>query len=309
MSHPPTQTEIRTLLADAGLRPEKRYGQHFLIDGNLMRLLVEAADLAPTDTVLEVGPGVGNLTEMLLSRAGAVVAVEVDPRIAAVAREHLTGPANLDLLVADILADKHHLAPAVLETLARRQAALGGPLKLVANLPYAAATPLVAELVLADPPPERLVFTVQEEVADRLAAAPGTREYGPVGVLVQAVAQVEMLRRLAPSVFWPRPRVWSSMVRIRPRRDLRRRIKDLAVFRRVLEGLFIHRRKRAARSLALADKGTVPFSVPFAPASPEAWAARLSAAGLDPDARGETYSVDGIIRLANAITEMLNDEC
>jgi 16S rRNA (adenine1518-N6/adenine1519-N6)-dimethyltransferase len=293
MSHPPTQTEIRQLLAQAGLRPQKRYGQHFLVDGNLMRLLVAEAELRASDTVLEVGPGVGNLTELLLQSAGHVVAAEIDPRVAAIARQRLAAAANLDLLVTDILADKHTVAPSVLDLVRRSMQTLGGAMKLVANLPYQAATPLVAELVQADPAPERLVFTVQEEVAARLAAAPGTADYGPAGVLVQALAEVEILRRLGPSVFWPRPKVWSAMVRIRPSRARRARIADLAAFRHTLEGLFGHRRKRAARSLALADP---------AGASPQAWAERLRAAGLDPEARGEAYSVDEIVHLANSLT-------
>jgi 16S rRNA (adenine1518-N6/adenine1519-N6)-dimethyltransferase len=292
MSHPLTQTEIRAIFAEAGLRPDKRYGQHFLVDGNLMRLLVAEADLTDTDTVLEVGPGVGNLTELLVESAGWVVAVEVDPRMAAIVRERLAGATSLDLLQADILADKHTIAPAALDALCRRVRALRGQMKLVANLPYQAATPLLAELVLAEPPPERLVFTVQEEVAQRLAAEPGTREYGPVGVLIQALAEVEILRRLAPSVFWPRPKVWSSMVRVRPSDARRRRIADIAVLRRTIEGLFIHRRKRAARSLALADR---------AGASPQQWVERLTAASLDAEARGETYTVEEIVRLANSL--------
>jgi 16S rRNA (adenine1518-N6/adenine1519-N6)-dimethyltransferase len=140
--------------------------------------------------------------------------------------------------------------------------------------------------------PERLVFTVQKEVADRLAAAPATRDYGPVGVIVQALAEVQVLRRLAPSVFWPRPRVRSAMVRILPSAERRQRIADLAAFRATIEGLFGHRRKQAARSLALS---------PTLGGTPEHWAERLRAVGLDPAARGETYSVQDIIRLANAI--------
>jgi 16S rRNA (adenine1518-N6/adenine1519-N6)-dimethyltransferase len=292
MSHPPTQTEIRAMLLETGLHPHKRYGQHFLIDGNLMRMLVEAAELAPSDTVLEVGPGVGNLTELLVEGAGWVVAVEVDPEIASLARGRLAGSENLDLLVADILAAKRTLAPEAMDLIKKRQRRLGGDFKLVANLPYSAATPLVAELLVADPSPERLVFTVQEEVATRFAAGPGTHDYGPVSVLIQALAEIEVLRRLSPTVFWPRPRVWSSMVRIRPSDERRRRIADLAVFRRIVEGLFAHRRKRAARSLALADPDG---------ASPEQWAQRLAAAGLDPAARGEAYAVDEIVRLANSL--------
>jgi len=292
MSHPPTQSEIRAILATAGLQPRRRLGQHFLIDSNLLHILVEEADLSARDVVLEVGAGVGNLTELLLDAAAWVVAVEIDPDLAAVARERLAGAANLDLLVADALADKHHVSPAVLAAARARLAETGGRLKLVANLPYSAATPLVVELLLEEPTPALMLFTVQEEVARRLAAEPATRPYGPVSVVVQALAQVEVLRRLGPTVFWPRPEVWSAMVRIRPIPARRRRIADLVVFRRVVEGLFRHRRKRAPRSLALADPGGEPA---------EAWAARLEAAGLDPLARGETYSVDQIIRLANVV--------
>jgi len=292
MSHPPTQTEIKVLLAEAGLRPAKRYGQHFLIDGNLMRMLVDEADLGPSDTVIEVGPGIGNLTELLVERAGWVVAVEIDAAIAEIARTRLDGAGaeNLDFLVLDVLANKHTVAPEVLDVAETRRRKLAGEIKLVANLPYQAATPLVAELVMRDPPLERLVFTVQEEVAARFAAEPGTPDYGPVSVIVQAMATVEVLRRLAPSVFWPRPQVWSAMVRVRPEAGRRAQVRDLAALRRTVHGLFVHRRKRAARSLALADA---------AGASPETWAARLKAAGLESEARGETYTVDEIVRLAN----------
>lgn len=292
MIHPPTQTEIRALLDAANLHPVKRFGQHFLIDGNLMRMLVAEAELGPTDTVLEVGPGVGNLTRLLVAEAGRVVAVEVDPDIAAIAREQLAGAENLDLLVTDILAGKHTIEPAVLSLVHQRQAEMGGAVKLVANLPYAAATPLVADLLQLDSPPVRLVFTVQEEVALRFAAEPGTHDYGPVGVLVQAVAEVAIVRRLGPHVFWPRPKVCSSMVRVTPSAERRGRIKDLRQFRRVVEGLFIHRRKRAAKSLSLADPAGATAAV---------WADRLASAGLDPEARGETYTVEEIVRLANGL--------
>ncbi len=294
MADPLTLSDIRDLLSQAGLRPQRRLGQHFLVDGNLLRILVREADLAPDDVVLEVGPGVGNLTDLLLEEAGWVVAVEVDPALAAIAEERFAGAGNLDLVTTDVLLDKHRVSPAVLEQVRVRQAELGGRVKLVANLPYAAATPLVAELVLEGPTPDLLVFTVQEEVARRLVAEPGTREYGPVGVIVQALAQAEVLRRLPPSVFWPRPAVHSGMVRIWPSPARRRRIADLDVFHRVVEGLFGHRRKRAPRSLALGE---------LAEGSPDAWAERLEAIGLDPDARGETYSPAEIIRLANAVAE------
>jgi 16S rRNA (adenine1518-N6/adenine1519-N6)-dimethyltransferase len=294
MAHPLTQREVRNLLAEAGLRPRRRLGQHFLVDPNLLGILVREADLGPRDVVLEVGAGLGNLTDLLVEAAGRVVAVEVDKDLAGLAAARLAGAANLDLVVADILADKHHLSAEVRETILRRLAEAGGRLKLVANLPYAVATPLVADLVLGEPRPDLLVFTVQEEVARRMAAAPATAAYGPVSVMVQAVAEVEVRRRLGPTVFWPRPGVGSALVRVRPSAARRGRMADLEALRRTVDGLFRHRRKRAPRSLALADP---------AGRSPQDWAARLAAIGLDPEARGETYTVDQIVRLANSRLE------
>jgi 16S rRNA (adenine1518-N6/adenine1519-N6)-dimethyltransferase len=292
MPHVPTKTEIREALAEAGLRPDTARGQHFLVDGNLMRRLVAEADLGPADTVLEVGAGVGNLTGLLAEAAGRVVAVEVDPRVAAVARNRLEAAENVDLIAADALADKHHVNREVVAAVGRAREVLGGPWKLVANLPYQIATPLVVDLVLDPDPPARLVFTVQEEVADRLAAAPDTRAYGPVSVLVQAVADVAVLRRLPPDVFWPRPAVRSAMVRIRPSEAKRTRVADLAPLRRTVTGLFAHRRKRAARSLALAEPSG---------GGAQAWADRLEACGLDPSARAEAYTVEEIVRLAGVL--------
>jgi len=268
MSHPPTKSEIRVLFESSDLHPDRRLGQNFLVDGNQLRMLVHAAHLGPLDTVLEVGAAIG--------------------------QERRAGAENLDYIVGDILAGKHHIAGSILDVVHVRQKRLGGPLKVVANLPYGVATPLVAELVMKDPPPERLVFTVQEEVGERLMAKPGTREYGPVGVLVQALADVEILRRLGPSVFWPQPKVYSAMLRVHPMTTFRKRIADLAVFRRTIEGLFAHRRKRAAKSLALSDE---------LGRSAEQWAARLADVGLDPEARGEMYAVDEIIHLANTLAK------
>ncbi len=292
MPHPATLHELRDALQAAGLRPQRRLGQHFLVDGNLLQILVREAQIDPDDVVLEVGTGPGNLTELLAAEAGHVVTVEVDPALADVARMRLAGHENVDLLVADVLRDKHHLDPEVLETVRARAEAAGGRLKLVANLPYAAATPLLVDLLIDGPVPRLFVFTVQEEVAERLAAAPGTKAYGPVTVLVQALAEVETLRRLPPSVFWPRPKVWSSMVRLWPSRARRRRIADLGLLRQVVEGLFGHRRKRAPKSLALA---------PLGEDVPEPWAARLRAIGLNPEARGETYPVEAVVELANRL--------
>ena len=162
---PQTLSEIRDLLASAGLRPHKKLGQNFLIDGNLMTKIVDAAGLEPDDTVLEIGAGTGSLTEMLLERAGHVVAVELDRGLAELLADRLAGRDNLTLLHEDVLQTKSRIAPVVLDAL--RHAAGGRPALLVANLPYHIASPLLINLLLCDVPFVHFCFSVQREVADR----------------------------------------------------------------------------------------------------------------------------------------------
>jgi len=238
-----TQRQIRTLLTEAGLHPCKRFGQHFLIDGNLMRKLVAAAELQPTDVVLEVGPGTGSLTEELLSRCGHVVAVEIDRKLQAICFERLGASPRLTLIAEDVLARKTALAPRVRETLAARLHEFGGRLLLVANLPYQVATPLIMDLLLGDLPVAAMCFTVQVEVADRFTASPATKPYGPVSVFSQLLTEITRIARVPPAAFWPPPKVESAMLKMQVQRN---RFPDPPVLRRlvsVVQAGFRHRRK------------------------------------------------------------------
>ena len=212
-----TLTEIRSLLAGAGLAPRQRYGQNFLNDLNLMRKLVAAAEIGPEDVILEVGAGTGSLTETLLKRGAHVVAVEIDRGLQALLRDRLGKHPRFTLVQADVLAGKHQINPLVLNILNEQQPGTGGGRKLVANLPYQIATPLLMELLCTSPPFERLACTVQKEVAERLAAQPRTAAYGPVSVISQTLAATELIAILPPSAFWPRPKVESIMLTVRPR--------------------------------------------------------------------------------------------
>ncbi len=225
-----TLSEIRALLAAAGLSPQHRFGQNFLIDLNLMRKLVAAAELSPGDVVLEVGPGTGSLTELLLDAGVRVVAVEIDRGFQAILRERLGTNQRFTLVQGDALAGKHRVNPLVLHALEQARSphrpeadaprlppGAGGAYKLVANLPYQIATPLLMDLLLATPAFERLTCTIQKEVAERLVAAPRTEAYGTASVMVQLMADVTAHAILPPTVFWPRPQVESAMVTIRPR--------------------------------------------------------------------------------------------
>lgn len=212
MQHVQTKREITELLTEAGVRPRKRFGQHFLIDGNLMRRLCEAGEVGSDDRVLEVGGGTGGLTDLLVERAGEVICVEVDQRLHGLLDSRFAGRANFRLILGDVLASKHRLHPEVIEAIRDEPRTAG--VKLVANLPYQIATPLVMNLLLDHPSVTRLVFTVQREVADRLTAGPGSKAYGPVSIVTQLLCQVQTVATLSPDVFWPRPAVESAMLRI-----------------------------------------------------------------------------------------------
>jgi 16S rRNA (adenine1518-N6/adenine1519-N6)-dimethyltransferase len=238
-----TRREIEAILNGVGIRPLKRFGQNFLIDGNLIRKLVHAAEIRPDDTVLEVGPGTGSLTEELLAAAGHVVAVEIDKGLAGVLSGRFAGVGNFTLLHTDVLECKSKIAPIVVETMRARRTSLGGRLMLVANLPYQAATPLLVDLLLGEDFVSPMCFTVQAEVADRMVAMAGSSEYGSLAIYAQALAVPTRIARIPPEAFWPAPDVNSAMLRL----DVNAEPPTSPLLKRTLARLvhacFQHRRK------------------------------------------------------------------
>jgi 16S rRNA (adenine1518-N6/adenine1519-N6)-dimethyltransferase len=249
-----TLSYVKDLLSSRGLRPKNKLGQNFLIDLNLLDLVVRAAELDRRDLCLEIGTGTGSLTTRLVEHAGAVLSVELDAAIHDLASE-LVGPLpNVRLMRADALRTKNELNPDVLATLDElKQAFHCERVKLVANLPYAVATPVISNLLLSDVPIARMVVTVQWEIAQRLMAAPGSADYGALAVLIQSLADVEMVRRLAPTVFWPRPQVDSAIVQITPNPVKRAHVDEAvggaATLRIFLRDLYVHRRKNIRGAL------------------------------------------------------------
>lgn len=206
-----TLSDIKAILATRGLEPKHRFGQNFLHDQNKLRALVAHSGVVAGDLVLEVGPGTGTLTEALLDVGCEVVACELDDDMAAIIRDRLGS--HVTLIHGDCLDGKHAVSPAVLDALGSR------PFRLVANLPYGAATPLILNLAAHHPSCLGQFVTVQREVAQRLAAAPGTDAYGAATVLVSLTSRVQMLETLPGSCFWPIPRVTSAMMSVIPNPD------------------------------------------------------------------------------------------
>jgi 16S rRNA (adenine1518-N6/adenine1519-N6)-dimethyltransferase len=290
-----TLSYIHQLLNTRGLSPKNKMGQNFLIDLNLLDLIVTTAELDRSDAVLEVGTGTGSLTARLADRAGAVVSVELDNDFARMASEVLAGRGNLSLMTADALARKNELNPDMMREWGRVAAAAGcARHKLVANLPYAVATPVIANLLISDAPVERMVVMVQWELAERMIAVAGTKDYGALAVLVQTLADAKVVRRLGPTVFWPRPKVDSAIVLIRPNPEKRKRVPDVPAYRAFLRDLYTHRRKNLRQALAgwpggRRDKKDVD--------------AKLAAIGLDGAVRAETLDIDQHLRLFAAFGE------
>jgi len=206
-----TLAEIRTILDEWGISPKHRLGQNFLIDQNLLTKLVDVSGVGAGDVVLEVGPGTGTMTEEMLDRGCDVIACELDPDMAGILRERLGERENFTLIEGDCLESKHEVSRAIVEKLAGRE------FRLVANLPYGAATPLMLALLTDMPTCRGQFVTIQREVADRLLAKPGSKIYGVISVVAQLFAEVELIAKLPKECFWPQPEIASAMVSVVPR--------------------------------------------------------------------------------------------
>jgi len=275
-----SKREIEAVLAEAGARPRHQFGQNFMIDQNLVRLVAEAGEISKDDVVIEVGPGTGTLTEELISRAGKVVAVEIDRDLAGMIRKRFDVGAGFQLIEGDALAGKHALRDEILHVIRQGQAA-AKPVKLVANLPYNIASPLVIEMLIEGV--ELLAFTVQKEVAQRIGAKPGGEEYGPLSVMAQMLARVELLRTLPAQAFWPAPKIESALVRLRREDRLGDRARD---FGRFVHTLFSFRRKTLRK--ALSQAGYEAEKV-------------LAKVGVDGGRRGEEFSPGEFWRMFEAV--------
>jgi 16S rRNA (adenine1518-N6/adenine1519-N6)-dimethyltransferase len=288
-----TQSYLRERFEEAGIRPNTRHGQNFLIDLNLLDLLLETADLGKRDVVLEVGTGLGSLTSRMAERAAAVVTVEIDSRLFQLASEELSELGNVVMLHQDALRGKNQMHPDVLTAVCTKVSEQPDRrFKLVANLPYNVATPVLSNLLASDPVPASLTATIQKELADRICATPGTKDYGALSVWMQALCDVTIVRTMPPQVFWPRPKVTSAIIHIVPSPLKRGRIADVLYFHQFVRSLFLHRRKVLRGGL----------STMFRPQLDKPAVDRLLAdTGFDTDVRAEQLSIEELITLAEAV--------
>jgi len=287
-----TAKQIKELLESHGASPKRSLGQNFLIDPALVAKLADAAGITEqtnhTQTqpqiVLEVGPGTGTLTDLLLARNAVVIACELDDTLSQILanryKEH-TARGRFTLVHGDCLANKRQLNPELtkhIELAMREHNAQ--TFSLVANLPYGAATPLLSTLLINHPECETIAITVQKEVADRILAKPGSRDYGPISVIAAALCNTKRIATLPPGCFWPAPKVSSAMALLNRRPDPL--TNNPAKLSAVLAALFAGRRKQLRSAL------------------PEQLAAGLPDAGVLPTMRAEQLTPEQFVALAQA---------
>lgn len=273
----------------AGFRAKKRLGQNFLVDPRIPAAIAEAAELSPTDRVLEIGPGQGALTRELAREAGELVAVEIDQRLTPTLEALQRELPNLRVVWGDFMQTS-------MEDLGLAEAGL----KVVANIPYYITTPILLKLLHADelarkpladvgPRPERIILMIQQEVADRLLASPGNKDYGSLSVVAQYAAEVSRVIRVPRTAFAPRPQVDSMVVMLKPRAEAPVDVPNPSLFFRVVRGSFGQRRKTLLNAL----KG--------AGFPAETLKAAFERMGLDSNRRGETLSLEEFAALARAL--------
>jgi 16S rRNA (adenine1518-N6/adenine1519-N6)-dimethyltransferase len=256
-----------------GLPPvRKSLGQHFLFDHSVLERIVNAVDIESGDTVVEIGPGRGALTDLLVERAGRLVAIEYDRALAAYLRERYAGRSNVEIIQADVLT-------------VNLSEVAGENFKLVGNVPYYITTPILFH-ALQRPRPGLAVYLVQREVAERIVAGPGGGDYGALTVNVAAVADAELLFRVPAGAFRPPPKVESAVIRVTPKASPAVSPEDEKPFGAFVQSVFTMRRKQVQRILRS-----------VANLSPEEAERRLAEARIDPMARPETLSVEDFARL------------
>ena len=266
---------------------QKKFGQNFLIDTHVLEKIISAAGITKNDCVLEIGPGIGTMTQYLAENAGHVVAVEIDRNLIPILKETLADYDNVTVINEDILRVD-------IKTLAEEYNG-GKPIKVVANLPYYITTPIIMGLFESGVPIDYITVMVQKEVADRMKEGPGSKDYGALSLAVQYYAEPEIVANVPPNCFIPRPNVGSAVIRLTRHKEMPVEVKDPALMFKIIRASFNQRRKTLQNGLG---------NAPELPYTKEQIAAAIAEMGLTPKIRGEALSLAQFAQLSDILGEM-----
>ncbi|MCG6796072.1 MULTISPECIES: 16S rRNA (adenine(1518)-N(6)/adenine(1519)-N(6))-dimethyltransferase RsmA [unclassified Geobacillus] len=284
-----TPRRTKEILERYGFSFKKSLGQNFLIDANILRKIVDVADISPDTGAIEIGPGIGALTEQLARRAKKVVAFEIDGRLLPILADTLSPYDNVRIFHQDVLkADLHAVIAEELADVSDRM--------VVANLPYYVTTPIIMKLLTERLPIRGMVVMLQKEVADRLAAKPGTKDYGSLTIAVQYYTEAEVVMTVPRTVFMPQPNVDSAVIRLVKRQHPPVVVDDEGVFFQVVRASFAQRRKTLFNNLT--------NNLPGGKENKEQIERVLVALGIDPRRRGETLDIAEFASLSNALAPL-----
>jgi len=285
-------TPVRTqeILKKFGFSFKKSLGQNFLIDTNILRRIVDHANLTESSGAIEIGPGIGALTEQLARNSEKVVAFEIDQRLLPILKETLAPYSNTTVIHSDVLK-------ADVKKVINEQFKDGQDVMVVANLPYYVTTPIIMKLLEEKLPIRGIVCMLQKEVADRIAAKPGGKEYGSLSIAVQYYTEAETVMVVPKTVFMPQPNVDSAVIRLTVRKEPIVQVRDEEFFFQVTRASFAQRRKTILNNLT--------SQLPDGKAKKEAVLQALQQAEIDPTRRGETLSITEFGRLSDALLDHL----
>jgi len=240
---------LRDYLEQNKLRPRKKFGQNFAIDNTMLEKLMDAAELHPSDTILEIGPGIGTLTERMLSFGADVIAVEIDRGFCELLSHHFKDRPNFSLIEGDFLKYKTQ------QELMAKLSTIKTPIKVIANVPYYITTPIITTLFLSGVPYSSIVLTIQKEVAQRLAAQPGTKTYGSITIFTRYYSDCEIYAELPPQSFFPSPKVHSSIIKLSPYESSPYQCDYPLFFHKIVKLCFNERRKMIKNNVQKLLKG------------------------------------------------------
>ncbi len=271
---------IREEMKIYGLYPKKRLGQHFLVDPNILDKVMRAAEVGKADVVLEVGPGLGGMTLALAREAKKVIAVEIDPKFVAILKEKMAGHQNVEVVEKDILRMDF-------KQFIKKE---GHPVKVVANLPYQISTPLLFRFVESKEAFSTFTLMLQKEVAERMVAPPGKKEYGPLTIFVRLFLDVSICFFIKPSAFFPPPKVESAVIHMVWKEKPMIEANNEEWFKKVVRACFGYRRKTLINALRHSELSL-----------PESIESKIEKIGIDPRRRPETLTIEQFANLAEAL--------